>query len=292
MIKEGRIIKGIGGFYYVHTKDGVFECRAKGIFRKLHIKPLVGDIVEIDIIDEDKKTGNVSAIRDRKISLIRPAVANIDQAFIVFAGTKPDPNLNLLDRFLVMMEAAGVPVTIVINKSDITSEECLENLNRIYGKDYKILNISVKEGTGLAELRKLLKDKFTVFAGPSGVGKSSLTNYLVPDAGMETGDISRKIERGKQTTRHAELFFAGDGAYICDTPGFGSLELFDIGKNDLKDLFPEFTKYEEGCRFKGCVHIGERECGVKDALARGDIAESRYENYKLMYEEIADRRQF
>lgn len=287
-----RIVRGVGGFYYVHTDEGIFECRARGIFRKQHIKPLVGDLVEIDIIDREKKIGNVTEIKPRSSSLIRPAVANIDQAFVVFAGAKPDPNLNLLDRFLVMMAAKDIPVVIVINKSDITDSERLASLKSIYSPYYRVIDISVLNCTGLNELKELLKNRFTVFAGPSGVGKSSLTNYLVPDADMETGDISRKIERGKQTTRHAELFYAGDGAYICDTPGFGSLELFDIDKNDLKYFFPEFAVHSDNCRFKGCVHIGERECGVKDAVRAGLIAKSRYDDYRLMYEELADRRQF
>lgn len=289
---NNRIIKGIAGFYYVHNGKSVYECKARGLFRKKGMKPLVGDLVDFEVIDEENKKGNIIEIKERKVSLIRPAVANIDQALVVFAGTKPEPNLNLLDRFLVMMEAKRIPAILVFTKSDITLPERIEELKSLYSKIYPVLSISVVSGEGTEELRGLLKDKFSVLAGPSGVGKSSLTNFLVPDANMETGEISRKIERGKQTTRHAELFYAGDGAYICDTPGFGSMELFDIDKRNLKDCFPDFSSFEEECRFLGCIHYGEKDCGVKKALERGEIASSRYENYRLLYEEISSKKEY
>lgn len=289
---NNRIIKGIAGFYYVHNGKSVYECKARGLFRKKGMKPLVGDLVDFEVIDEENKKGNIIEIKERKVSLIRPAVANIDQALVVFAGTKPEPNLNLLDRFLVRMEAKRIPAILVFTKSDITLPERIEELKSLYSKIYPVLSISVVSGEGTEELRVLLKDKFSVLAGPSGVGKSSLTNFLVPDANMETGEISRKIERGKQTTRHAELFYAGDGAYICDTPGFGSMELFDIDKRNLKDCFPDFSSFEEECRFLGCIHYGEKDCGVKKALERGEIASSRYENYRLLYEEINSKKEY
>lgn len=289
---SNRILKGIAGFYYVHNGRSVYECKARGLFRKKGMKPLVGDLVDFEVIDEENKKGNIIEIKERKVSLIRPAVANIDQALVVFAGTKPEPNLNLLDRFLVMMEAKRIPAILVFTKSDITLPERIEELKSLYSKIYPVLSISVVSGEGTEELRGLLKDKFSVLAGPSGVGKSSLTNFLVPDANMETGEISRKIERGKQTTRHAELFYAGAGAYICDTPGFGSMELFDIDKRNLKDCFPDFSSFEEECRFLGCIHYGEKDCGVKKALERGEIASSRYENYRLLYEEISSKKEY
>ena len=288
---EGRIIKAIAGFYYVHNGEEVYECKARGVFRNKGIKPLVGDIAEVEILDDENKKGNLVEIKDRKSFLVRPSVANPDQALIVFAGAKPAPNLNLLDKFLTMMEVKGISVAIAISKSDITDEMNLKGLE-IYSKYYKVVAISVKEEKGLDVLKVLLKGKFTVLAGPSGVGKSTLTNYLVPDANMETGEISRKIERGKQTTRHAELFYIGEGGYICDTPGFGSLELFDVDKKKLKDYFPEFAEYSRACKFNGCIHIGERDCGVKNALEKGEISESRYKNYKLIYEELANKREY
>ena len=289
---EGRIIKAIAGFYYVHNGEEVYECKARGVFRNKGIKPLVGDIAEVEILDDENKKGNLVEIKDRKSFLVRPSVANPDQALIVFAGAKPAPNLNLLDKFLTMMEVKGISVAIAISKSDITDEMNLKGLETIYSKYYKVVAISVKEEKGLDVLKVLLKGKFTVLAGPSGVGKSTLTNYLVPDANMETGEISRKIERGKQTTRHAELFYIGEGGYICDTPGFGSLELFDVDKKELKDYFPEFAEYSRACKFNGCIHIGERDCGVKNALEKGEISESRYRNYKLIYEELANKREY
>lgn len=289
---NSRIMKGIAGFYYVHDGRNLYECKARGLFRKKGIKPLVGDYVDFEIIDEEGKKGNITKIKERKNSLIRPAVANIDQALVVFSGTKPEPNLNLLDRFLVMMEAKKIPVIIVFSKKDLTDSTKRKELREIYEKNYKILEISVKTGEGIFELKEILKDKFSVMAGPSGVGKSSITNYLVPDANMETGEISRKIERGKQTTRHSELFYAGEGAYICDTPGFGSIEVFSIAKEDLKECFPEFFQFEEGCKFLGCVHIGEKDCGVKEALRQGYLPSSRYENYKLIYEEIKNKKEY
>ena len=289
---EGRIIKAIAGFYYVHNGEEVYECKARGVFRNKGIKPLVGDIAEVEILDDENNKGNLVEIKDRKSFLVRPSVANPDQALIVFAGAKPAPNLNLLDKFLTMMEVKGISVAIAISKSDITDEMNLKGLETIYSKYYKVVAISVKEEKGLDVLKVLLKGKFTVLAGPSGVGKSTLTNYLVPDANMETGEISRKIERGKQTTRHAELFYIGEGGYICDTPGFGSLELFDVDKKELKDYFPEFAEYSRDCKFNGCIHIGERDCGVKNALEKGEISESRYKNYKLIYEELANKREY
>ena len=289
---EGRIIKAIAGFYYVHNGEEVYECKARGVFRNKGIKPLVGDIAEVEILDDENKKGNLVEIKDRKSFLVRPSVANPDQALIVFAGAKPAPNLNLLDKFLTMMEVKGISVAIAISKSDITDGINLKGLETIYSKYYKVVAISVKEEKGLDVLKVLLKGKFTVLAGPSGVGKSTLTNYLVPDANMETGEISRKIERGKQTTRHAELFYIGEGGYICDTPGFGSLELFDVDKKELKDYFPEFAEYSRACKFNGCIHIGERDCGVKNALEKGEISESRYKNYKLIYEELANKREY
>lgn len=299
---KGRILKGIAGFYYIETFDGkVYECKAKGIFRKSNLKPLVGDDVEIDIIDEEKKLGNITDILPRKNQLLRPPVANVDQAVILFAIVKPNPSYNLLDRFLIMMRQQNLPVIICFNKQDIATKEEQQELYDAYEKcGYKVLFISVHEGSGLDELKELLKGKTTTLAGPSGVGKSSLLNKLVPDADMQTGELSRKIERGKNTTRHSELFFVKElceddsdefkGTYVIDTPGFTSLEMRDVTADTLMQYYPEFTEYEPMCRFGGCSHIAEPDCGVKDALKEGKISQVRYDNYKVLWEELKNMR--
>lgn len=291
---EGKIIKGIAGFYYVHDGHSeIYECKAKGIFRNRNIKPLVGDDVEFTVLDEKEKTGNIDAILSRKNRLIRPAVSNVDQAVVVFAVTEPMPNLNLLDRFLVMMERQEIPVIICFNKIDLSGEAEIERLKAIYGPPgYPLHFISTYEASGLEELHRLIAGKTTVLAGPSGVGKSSITNYLQPEARMETGVVSEKIKRGKHTTRHSELFFVEEGTYMMDTPGFSSMYIEDLEPNELKDYFPEFSAYEDECRFLGCIHVGEKVCGVKTAVAEGKIDRSRYDNYLLLYQELKDKRRY
>lgn len=290
----GKIIKGIAGFYYVDNGNGVvYECRAKGIFRNRKIKPLVGDDVEFTVLNEEEREGNVDVILPRRNELIRPAVANVDQALVIFSITHPEPNLNLLDRFLVMMEVQSVPVKICFNKTDLTDEKERESLGKIYeSAGYPVYFTSTYEKEGIEAVRELISKKTTVLAGPSGVGKSSLTNLLYPSAAMETGGISEKIERGKHTTRHSELFGIGNGTYMMDTPGFSSMYIEDLECGDLKEYFPEFSEYEEDCRFLGCVHIGEPVCGVKEAVKSGKISRSRYENYKLLYQELKEKRRY
>lgn len=285
---KGRIIKAIAGFYYVDNGDTAYECRGRGILRNKNIKPLVGDIAVIEVTDDKNRKGNLTGIDERKNFLVRPAIANIDQVITVFAAAKPEPNLNLLDRLLVTLEKENIPSIIVFSKNDLSAE--VSDIKKVYSKFYKVVDISVKKETGLKELKDLMRGKVNVLAGPSGVGKSTLTNYLVPHAGMETGEISRKIERGKQTTRHAELFQLEKGTYICDTPGFASLELLKINKDNLKNFFPEFLQYS--CKFTSCNHIAERECGVKTALSDKEIYESRYKNYCLLYKELERRKEY
>ena len=285
---QGKIVKGISGFYYVHVVGtGIYECKAKGVFRNRKVKPLVGDNVEIVVLDEEKRLGNVEKILSRKNELIRPAVSNIDMALVIFAAAKPDPNFNLLDRFLCMMEYQKVPVTICFNKCDLVSEEEKEKLWQIYAPaGYDILFTSVKTGENIDNLKALLADKTTTVAGPSGVGKSSLINELQTDVRMQTGAISDKIGRGKHTTRHSEIISIGQDTYIMDTPGFSSMDLPGFEKEDLWTCYPEFVPYEPECRFIGCSHIGEPDCGVKNALAEGKINQVRYDNYVMLYEEM------
>ena len=291
---KGKIIKGIAGFYYVHDgRSKIYECKAKGVFRNRNIKPLVGDDVEFMVLDEKEGTGNIDAILPRKNKLIRPAVSNVDQAVVVFAVTEPLPNLNLLDRFLVMMERQEIPVIICFNKIDLSGGKEIEELRAIYGPaGYTLHFISTYEAAGLEKLHELIAGKTTVLAGPSGVGKSSITNFLQPEARMETGVVSEKIKRGKHTTRHSELFFVENGTYMMDTPGFSSMYIEDLEPNELKDYFPECSEYEEECRFLGCIHVGEKVCGVKTAVADGKISRSRYDNYLLLYQELKDKRRY
>lgn len=290
---QGKIIRGVGGFYYVDAADGnVYECRAKGIFRKNKIKPLVGDNVEISVLDETARTGNVDALLPRRNALIRPAVANVDQALVVFAAASPKPNLNLLDRFLISMQQQDIPVIICFNKMDIASDECAKALEETYrGSGYRICFASVARREGIEELQALLEGKTTVAAGPSGVGKSSLTNELQPDIRMEVGEISR-IERGRHTTRHTELIVLRRNTYFLDTPGFSSLYLQGIEYGELRDYFHEFLQYEPYCRFQGCMHLSEPDCAVKEALAKGRISQSRYENYVQLAQELRDKKKY
>lgn len=288
---QGKIVKGIAGFYYVHVSGrGVYECKAKGIFRKDNIKPLVGDDVEIEITDAANYKGNIISILPRRNSLIRPAVANIDQALVIFAVSKPEPNYNLLDRFLIMMRRQGLECIICFNKRDIASKEERAAIRTIYeNSGCTVLFASAMKKEGMEEIAAVLKDKTTAVAGPSGVGKSSIINCLQKNKTMETGAISEKIERGKHTTRHSELISISDRTYIMDTPGFSSLSLFDMEKDELKNYYPEFTPYEEKCKFLTCAHIHEPVCGVKDALELGKINQVRYDNYVAFYEELKEK---
>ena len=291
---QGKIVKGIAGFYYVHVvESGLYECKAKGVFRKEKIKPLVGDLVEIDILDQEEKKGNIVDVLERKNELIRPAVANVDQALVVFAVTKPKPHFNLLDRFLIMMESKGIPVILCFNKKDIATEPEIEKLKETYEScGYQMIFTSAVENENIEEVKQLLRGKTTVIAGPSGVGKSSLINIFQPNVQMETGTISEKIERGKHTTRHSELIWIENGTYIMDTPGFSSLYTNEFEKEELKYYFTEFAPFEGQCRFQGCDHVHEPGCAVKAAIEEGKIHTVRYENYLEMYKELKDRRRY
>ena len=291
---QGKIIKGIAGFYYVHSENGsVYECKAKGVFRKDKQKPLVGDNVQLDILDEEKKLGHIASILPRKNDLIRPAVANVDQALIIFAVTKPEPNFNLLDRFLIMMEQKELPCIICFNKQDLFSEEEEQELSKIYEKaGHTVVFVSALLNQGVCELKEMLEGKTTTVAGPSGVGKSSIINCLQPDVQMETGNISEKIERGKHTTRHSEIIPVNEKTYLVDTPGFSSLLLFDLEKEELAQYYFEFVDYEPECKFIGCSHTHEPVCGVKQALDEGMISPVRYKNYCLLYEELSSKKKY
>ena len=290
----GKIIKGIGGFYYVVCENGItYECKAKGVFRNRKIKPLVGDNVEIEILDEEKNLGNIEDILPRFNWLNRPAVANVDQTVIIFAVSAPAPNFNLLDRFLINMEQHEVPTVICFNKVDLEGFRQSEDMCRSYTKSgYEVLFISAESGYGIDVLEAVIKGKTTVFAGPSGVGKSSTLNSLFPDANVQTGGLSEKIQRGKHTTRHSELMFVGDDTYIMDTPGFSSLYTEGIEAEDLKLYFPEIAAYTGTCKFNMCNHISEPGCLVKEAVSDGRISKMRYDDYVMIYNELKEKRKW
>lgn len=300
---QGKIIKGIAGFYYVHVQEtehagaevcGIYECKAKGIFRNRKVKPLVGDNVLIDVIDQAEYKGNIVGILPRKNELIRPASANIDQAMVVFAITQPEINYNLLDRFILMMDYQNVPTVICFNKIDLVSDDEIAKLRDIYEKcGCKVLFISTYDQSGISDVMDTLHAKTTVLAGPSGVGKSSLTNLILPEEKdvMETGGISR-IGRGRHTTRHSEIFYVSDETYICDTPGFTSLMIPEIEKEDLRFYFSEFEPFEGTCRFHGCVHMNEPDCAVKSAVEQGIISSRRYQSYTEIYNERKDQKRY
>lgn len=298
---RGKIVKGIAGFYYVHaerresgeTKPAVYECKAKGIFRKENRKPLVGDDVELDVLDEANQLGNIREILPSRSRLIRPAVANVDQALIIFSIVKPKPNFNLLDRFLIMMGQQGIPCIICFNKKDIDERDEGKEYERIYRNcGYRTISVSAARGSCIDSLKAMLLGKTTTVAGPSGVGKSTIVNCLQSETVMETGQISARIERGRHTTRHTELLAAGENTYILDTPGFSSLELFDLEKEELARYYPEFTANEKACRFTGCSHIAEPVCGVREAVKKGNISGMRYENYRLLYQELKEKKKY
>lgn len=291
---QGKIIKGIAGFYYVHVPErGVYECKAKGVFRNKNIKLLVGDNVTIDVVDEKGFIGNINSVLERNNQLIRPAVANIDQALIIFAAAFPAPNFNLLSRFLLMMDYQNIETIICFNKSDQLSQEEMNRFRQDFiNSGSKVMITSASTGEGITELRQALEGKTTALAGPSGVGKSSILNALWPEAHSETGSISDKIKRGKHTTRHSEIFNISGNTYVCDTPGFTSLDVETMEKEDLRFYINEFRPYEGKCRFNGCVHVNEPDCAVKQAVSEGLISQIRYDNYIEMYNELKDKRKY
>ncbi|MBO4213421.1 MAG: ribosome small subunit-dependent GTPase A [Lachnospiraceae bacterium] len=290
---QGKIIKGIAGFYYVHVAEsGIYECKAKGIFRKNNEKPIVGDDCIIEVISEEEKTGNISELLPRRNELLRPTVSNVDQALVVFACKSPDINYNLLDRFLIRMQMEGIPTIMVFNKVDLVSDEEKAYIAEVYERaGNKILFTSTKSQEGIEELKEILRNKTSTVAGPSGVGKSSIVNLLQSNVYMETGSISNKIERGKHTTRHSEIIPIEQSTYIVDTPGFSTLYISELMEEELKNFYPDF-EVENRCRFDGCNHIKEPDCAVKAAVESGLINKDRYENYVLLFEELKNTKRY
>lgn len=282
---EGKIIKGIGGFYYIKTEEGIIECRARGKFRHKDMKPMVGDNVTIKV---EKGKGVIEEIHKRTSELIRPTVSNVTLAFVVFAIKSPDLNFDLLNRFLILCESNNIEAIVCLNKVDLVSEEEREEVKKkITDIGYEVLFINAKEGLGIEALRERMNGNITVLCGPSGAGKSTLINKLVDREHMETGIVSDKIGRGKHTTRHSELIEIDNG-YIVDTPGFSTLDVTFIEKEKLKYYFPDFDEYNDTCKFRGCVHYKEPGCSLKQAVEEGKINKHRYEFYIRTLEEIIE----
>ncbi|MGN9160157.1 ribosome small subunit-dependent GTPase A [Clostridium sulfidigenes] len=282
---QGLIVKGIGGLYYVDVEEEVIECKARGKFRHKGETPMIGDEV---IIEEENGKGVITEILKRKNQLIRPAVANVTQAFVVVTSKNPDLNLSLLYKFLVLCEYNHVVPIICFNKMDIESDYSKEIGNMLNEAGYEIMYVQGKHGVGIEQLKEKIKGNITVFCGPSGVGKSTILNKVLGRDAMKTGDISDKLKRGKHTTRHSELIRIEDG-FLVDTPGFSSLELDFIDKEELQHLFPEFEEFKDGCKFNNCVHYKEPGCIVKQKVESGQINKSRYEFYIKTLEEIISR---
>lgn len=284
----GTIIKGIGGFYYVEVDGEVYECKARGIFRKQKVTPTIGDKVEIEVKNEK---GAIAGIKPRKTYLIRPAVANVDTLMLVIAAASPAPNLFLADKMLINAQANGIEPVVCINKTDLAD---YDELAKIYtDAGYKVICVSAETEGGAELLREYLKGRTTAFAGLSGVGKSTILSQIIGDK-LETGEISEKIQRGKHTTRHVELFALRDGGYVLDTPGFSSLEITDVSDitaEELSSYFPEMADVY-GCRFRGCSHINEPDCAVKKLLDEGKIAPSRYESYVAIYNILKNAKKY
>lgn len=285
-MREGVIIKGIGGFYYVLSEGVIYECKARGIFRKEKITPLVGDNVDFD---EKNGKGSIVSIHPRKNYLVRPPVANVDRLIIVIAASSPEPNTILIDKMLIEARKNNIEAVICINKSDLAARGDIEDAYEKAG--YTVLCVSAEKRENLASLEKLLENSVTAFTGASGVGKSSLLNALA-DAGMETGELSEKISRGKNTTRHVELIPTNNG-FLFDTPGFTSFEIVNIEPNELYTYYPEIEKYAHLCRFRDCAHTREQtDCAVKDAVENGEISKMRYESYCELYNLLKNNKSF
>lgn len=285
---DGVILKGIGGFYYVDTKDGVFETRARGIFRKEGVRPTVGDHVRISVLDAPNKKGSLDEILPRRNELLRPRVSNVDQTVIVFAAKSPKLNVDLLDRFVLLSEEQELEIVIVINKIDMDLAETYKDVVEIYRRaNFSVITTSAEKNLGLDQLREALAGRISVFAGPSGVGKSSLINAAFPGMELGTGELSQKIQRGKHTTRHAELIRMSENSYIVDSPGFTSLFLNHIPSEKLQYHFREFTPFVHECYYNGCIHLNEPDCAVKAQIGK-EISKMRYDRYVSILEELKE----
>lgn len=271
----GIIVKGIGGFYYVKDKNGeIVECKARGSFRKDKIKPMIGDVAVVE-------NGSISEIKSRRNFLVRPPVANIDNLVIVIAAASPEPDFFLTDKMIINAQKAGISPIICVNKTDLSSDKKIIEVYK--NSTYPVISVCAEKKENIEKLIPYIKNKTTAFAGLSGVGKSSILTQII-EKKLETGSVSEKIKRGKHTTRHVELSEPECGGFVLDTPGFSLYEVEGIKASAIGNYFPEF--FGANCRFKGCSHINEPECGVKERLSRGEISPQRYESYCMLYEQL------
>lgn len=289
---RGLITKGIGGFYYVKTDDGLIEAKGRGAFKNEGIKLAVGDEVELSMIDEEASKGVIESIYPRRNEFIRPPIVNVDMFIIVLTPTNPKPNFALIDKFLIMSELHNVEAIVCINKCDLADDERLAEIASVYSDVYTIIKTSTVTGQGLDELKKIISGKTAALCGPSGVGKSTLLNNLIPHANMETGAISQKTKRGKHTTRHAEIFDIEGGGMLFDTPGFTSFEILEAEEENLASFYPDIEAHAKDCRYDNCRHLKEPGCSVREAVSAGKIHKLRYDSYVKNIEEIRAKKKY
>lgn len=321
---RGTIVKGIAGFYYVRHEGSVYQCKARGLFKKDDIKPMVGDSVEFEHGPGEDDDGWITEILPRRNSFIRPPIANVDCFVIVVAAAHPKPNPDVMDKFLVMAEKSGTDIIVCINKTDLAKSDTIERLKAIYDPIYPVVCLSGTENSGIDELRNLLTSpqlmgtqddvhaaemqnngsveklqsngqvsgRHVALAGPSGVGKSTLLNCLIPEAAAETGIISHKSKRGKHTTRHSELFPLESCVMIFDTPGFTSFDILEADEEELQYLYPEMAPFIGHCKYDNCRHVKEPDCAVRSAAEEGRISQQRYESYVTQLKEIQEKNRY
>ncbi|MGI6735756.1 MAG: ribosome small subunit-dependent GTPase A [Anaerovoracaceae bacterium] len=289
---QGTIVKALADFYYVRVQERTWQCKARGIFKKRGITPLVGDDVEMEALADGEVEGVVNEILPRRSAFVRPPVANVDQFFVVAAAAEPDPVLSVLDNFLVTAEYRDMEIVLVVNKTDLAAAESIERLRAVYEPLYPFYPISCRTGAGVEALRSRLDGRRTALSGPSGAGKSTLLNCLQPAAAAPVGEVSGKTGRGRHTTRHVEIFPVGSSGLLYDTPGFTAFDLTAIDAEELPGLYPEMRPLLGSCRYDDCRHLTEPGCAVRQRAEAGDIAASRYASYKAQLAQIEARKKY